>query len=84
METELRDNLLRCAETYAKSRGIGLPTLGRMAAGDWRFFSRLQTDSVTFTARKYDEVISWFSDQWPPDKEWPDGIARPTEAEAAQ
>jgi hypothetical protein len=81
MEDELRLNLLRCAEAYAKARGIGLPTLARLAAGDWRFFDRLSDGDKTFTARKYDEVIQWFSDNWPDDLAWVDGVARPARAE---
>jgi len=77
MENELRLNLLLCAETYAKLRGIGLPTLGRISAGDWRFFDRLRDDEKTFTARKYDEVLGWFSDNWPTDAKWPKGLDRP-------
>jgi hypothetical protein len=77
IETELRQNLLQCAEAYAKARGIGLPTLARMSAGDWRFFDRLRDDEKTFTARKYDEVIEWFSDNWPEGITWPKQVDRP-------
>lgn len=84
MENELRDNLLRCARAYAEARKLQLSTLGKLAVRDARFFTNLEGDATTFTARKYDEVIGWFSDQWPPDAEWPEGIARPTEAESVQ
>lgn len=80
MEDELRQNLLRCAEAYALAKGIGLPTLARQSAGDWRFFDRLNDDAKTFTARKYDEVISWFSANWPEGVEWPPQLARPEAA----
>jgi hypothetical protein len=76
MEDELRQNLLRCAEAYAQARGIGLPTLARMSAGDWRFFDRLRDDEKTFTARKYDEVVDWFSRNWPDGVDWPHGVGR--------
>jgi hypothetical protein len=80
MENELRENLLKCASAYADEREISLSTLGRLAAGDWRFFDNLNKDDKTFTARKYDEVVRWFSDNWPDDLSWPDGISRsPTE-----
>jgi hypothetical protein len=80
MENELRDNLLKCATVYAEQRGISLSTLGRLAAGDWRFFENLNKDDKTFTARKYDEVVQWFSNNWPDDLVWPDGVSRtPTE-----
>lgn len=82
MENELRSNLLACATLYAEKREIGLSTLGRLAAGDWRFFDNLNKDDKTFTARKYDEVLAWFSRNWPDGTEWPHGIERPVEAAA--
>jgi len=83
MERELKDNLLRCAETFAQVRGFALPTVGRLAAGDWRFFTRVQDEEKSFTVRKYDEVIGWFSENWPPETKWPREIARPPESAAA-
>jgi hypothetical protein len=80
MEEELSLNLLRCAQIYAAAKGMELSTLARLSAGDWRFFSNLQADGKTFTARKYDHVIQWFSDRWPSDKDWPVGIPRPEPA----
>jgi hypothetical protein len=77
METELRSNLMACASAYAKSREVSLATLGRLAAGDWRFFDRLDDEGKTFTARKYDEVISWFSERWPDGVDWPSEVVRP-------
>jgi hypothetical protein len=83
MENELRDNLLLCATAYSAASKRGLSTLGRLAAGDWRFFEHLNDDQRTFTARKYDEVIQWFSDNWPETAVWPEAVARPTAAEQA-
>lgn len=83
MENELRDNLLACATAYAAVTPRGLSTLGRLAAGDWRFFDYLQDDSRTFTARKYDEVIQWFSANWPEAATWPVSVARPADLERA-
>lgn len=80
METELRSNLMACASAFAASRKVSLATLGRLAAGDWRFFDRLDDDAKTFTARKYDEVISWFSERWPEDVTWPSEVSRPAAA----
>lgn len=77
MEEELRLNLLRCAEAYASAKGMELSTLARLAAGDWRFFKNLNADDKTFTARKYDEVLQWFSNNWPSDTEWPAKLPRP-------
>jgi len=77
MEDQLRRNLNRCAAAFRRERDIGSATLGRLAAGDWRFFDRLGEEGKTFTARKYDEIIQWFSDNWPANAVWPDGVARP-------
>lgn len=78
METELRSNLMACASAYAAARSVSISTVGRLAAGDWRFFDRLDDDAKTFTARKYDEVIVWFSERWPDDAVWPAQVARPS------
>jgi hypothetical protein len=83
MEHELRSNLLACAEIFASNKQIGLSTLGRIAAGDWRFFNNLSADDKTFTARKYDEVLAWFSSHWPESAAWPAGVIRPEPARAA-
>jgi hypothetical protein len=83
MENELRDNLLKCATAYSAVTKRGLSTLGRLAAGDWRFFDHLSNDQRTFTARKYDEVIDWFAANWPDTAKWPEGVARPATVEQA-
>ncbi|MDP1866966.1 MAG: hypothetical protein Q8L13_11585 [Bradyrhizobium sp.] len=77
MEEELRQNLNRCLAAFMAQRDIGVATVGRLAAGDWRFFDRLGEAGKTFTARKYDEVIDWFSENWPANAVWPEGVSRP-------
>jgi hypothetical protein len=75
METELRHNLKACAEAYAAARKLETTTVARLAANDWRFFDRL--DEKTFTIRKYDQILAWFSANWPEDVPWPEGVTRP-------
>lgn len=65
------------AKAFQVVRPLGLSTLGRMAAGDWRFFHHLEDESKTFTARKYDQVMLWFSENWPSGADWPAEVARP-------
>jgi hypothetical protein len=77
MEYDLKHHLLSCATAFAQQRNVKLTTLGRMAANDSPFFTRLADARTSFTARKYDENIQWFSDHWPADLEWPHGVARP-------
>ena len=80
MEQELIRNLLTLAQAYSAKRTVSLATLGRQAAGDWRFFDHLCDSTKTFTARKYDQIMGWFSENWPEDLPWPAGIARPQKA----
>lgn len=82
MESELRTNLRSCAEAFAAARGIEISTVGRIAAGDWRFFDRI-LDGKSFTARKYDEVMRWFADNWPAEAAWPHGVPMPSKRVAA-
>lgn len=77
MERELIRNLMSVAAAYQTARSISLSTLGRQAAGDWRFFDHLGDATKTFTAKKYDQVMAWFSDNWPDGAEWPAAILRP-------
>ena len=77
MEEQLRQNLILCASAFVERRSLGFATLGRLAAGDWRFFDHLSKDTKTFTARKYDEVMRWFHLNWPPAAVWPDSVSRP-------
>ena len=84
MEKELAQHLITVAEAYAAANdGVQLTTLARRAAGDWRFFDRLRDEDKTFTARKYDEVIRWFSDRWPPATCWPAAVPRPAPSDLA-
>jgi hypothetical protein len=83
MENELRLNLLRCADEFILRKGMSLATVGRLAAGDWRFFDRLREGEKTFTARKYDEVIGWLAANWPDAATWPSDVPRPTLVEVA-
>jgi hypothetical protein len=72
-----KGKLLACAEAYAAQKNIKLTTLGRLVTNDSPFFSRLRADRGSFTVRKYDEVLRWFSTNWPDDIAWPDGVERP-------
>lgn len=83
MEQTLKDNLITCAVAFADKKGIALSTLGRIAANDSPFFDRLRDGRKTFTARKYDEIMEWFSCNWPEDLDWPKAIVRPQVQEPA-
>lgn len=77
METDLRRHLETCAATFANATNREASTVARLAAGDWRFFDRL-TEGASFTARKYDVIMGWFSENWPSSHPWPTGVPRPS------
>jgi len=81
MEQSLKNNLLACADAFVAKRKVRLTTLGRMVANDSPFFARLREDNKSsFTARKYDEIMRWFSDHWPAGADWPRSVPRPLNA----
>ncbi|MBS7545084.1 hypothetical protein [Ancylobacter oerskovii] len=80
MEHELRSNLIACAEAFASARDLKLSTVGRLVANDGQFFERIKSGS--FTARKYDEAIRWFDENWPDSGSWPVAVARPSQGGA--
>jgi len=76
METELARHLLTLCDQFAEARQLGEATVGRHCAADGRFFPRIR-DGRTFTAKKYDEVVAWFSQHWPNEVRWPVDVPRP-------
>jgi hypothetical protein len=75
MEHELRNHLLALAEAYSAATGKSRTKIAEAAAGDRSFFTRIETSG--FTARKWDHVVGWFSDNWPPGASWPTQVPRP-------
>lgn len=78
METQLAQNLLTLAAIYGAAKQIEETTVGRHIASDGKFFVRLRAGETTFTARKYDEVVSSFSAKWPDGVKWPSAVSVPS------
>lgn len=76
MEDDLKEHLLTCAASYCAATGLADSTVGRVVTADGRFFERLR-DGKTFTVKKYDDVIRWFSANWPDAVVWPDNVPKP-------
>lgn len=77
MEKQLRDHLLALASQYVAFTGCGFSTLARRCRNDSGFFDRLQQIDKSFTVRTFDEVVAWFSKNWPDGCEWPADMAQP-------
>jgi hypothetical protein len=60
-----------------------MATVAKRAAGDWRFFDRLDDPDKSFTVRLYDRVMVFFSTNWPAGVDWPGDIDRPPRNAAA-
>lgn len=76
MEKKLSENLLLLCDVYKNGKSLKETTVGRLCAADGRFFARIR-EGKTFTAKKYDEVITWFSHHWPHGLDWPGSVERP-------
>ena len=68
--------LIDLAQRFASARNISLWRVGFLAAGDGKFFDRLQAGR-TCTLRVAHAVVRYMSDRWPDGTEWPAGIPRP-------
>ena len=85
IEPQARRNILRLVETYCEATGFKVSGVSRRAHGDAGFFDLLKnqeqkhrkfghrTDKKgSVTLRVYDQLISWFTTNWPPDTEFPE------------
>jgi hypothetical protein len=77
MENTLRASLVATADAFALAENCALSTVSRRCRNDSAFFRRIADVEKSFTLRTFDEVMQWFSDNWPPGHEWPDGVDRP-------
>lgn len=71
MENELRTTLLSTADAYAVAAGCGITTVARRVKNNAGFFKGIRDPQKSFTARTFDEVMRWFSGNWPEGKEKP-------------
>lgn len=80
LEQTLRQNLLTLARVYCRAEGRKLSGVSWAVAGDNRFLDALAERSGSrkandrrgsFTVRKYDQIVEWFSANWPDGVAWP-------------
>jgi hypothetical protein len=83
MEKELVANLSAVFAAFAQASNLSSSTIWLRAAKDARFMTRVEGGG-SFTVKTYDAVISWFSANWPESAIWPESVARPFPAEAAE
>ena len=82
MGPRLTKNLLTLANIHVTATGGAMSSLSKKAHSDSAFFDRLAAGKISFSVRKYDEIIVWFYRHWPDGAAWPAGIDLPTVREA--
>jgi hypothetical protein len=83
MKETARINLTILATEFASASDISLQAIGQRALKDNTFFVRLGAGSG-FTVDTYDRLIRWFSKNWPDGVAWPSEIERLDAREAAE
>lgn len=70
-ESFMRAALIAQAEAYAAHLGLSLGYVSRLAFLDARVIDKLKSGDGSFTARKFDEAMAYFDDNWPPGRSRP-------------
>ena len=70
------DELLLVARAYADAAGISLGSAGRRSCGNDKIFLRL-ADGRGCHSQSLKRAAQWFTENWPADVAWPDGVSRP-------
>lgn len=76
----LRGNITRLFDAYCSATGAGRVALSVIVARDPKFVKSYLTRDMRIGT--YDLVVSRFSEIWPPNLKWPEGIQRPATAPA--
>ena len=76
MEQALRAALLDLAARYEAATGQSPAAVGKRALNDNTFFARIH-GGAGFNIKTLDKLLLWFSENWPDDLPWPEGVERP-------
>lgn len=75
------EQLLCVAEAYAKAEEIPRKTVSWRALGDSKKLDAIAA-GADIQASRFEQAMSWFSDNWPGRTAWPKGVKRPAPSEA--
>jgi hypothetical protein len=70
------EQLLTVARAYAAIERIELSTVSSRALDDGKKLGAIE-GGADIQVRRLERAMRWFSDNWPPSSEWPDGVPRP-------
>lgn len=71
-----RQHLLGLIDAFAAAKGLSgsrVTTLAMNSGSVYRFLR----EGKDITVGRLESAVRWFSDNWPADLPWPEGIARP-------
>lgn len=72
----LIDQLLTVCGAYTEARGLSRSRVSTIVFNDGKIIDRL-LGGTDITVGRLETAMRWFSDNWPADTAWPEGIARP-------
>lgn len=73
------EQILALADAYGAARGVKDATVSTLVFADGKRIQAIR-DGRDLGVRTAMKAFQWFSDHWPADVEWPDGIDRPAPA----
>ena len=77
----MTDDLMTIARSYGASLGLELSTVSWRALGDTKKLAAIDAGSDIQVGR-CEKTLQWFSDNWPANTDWPEGIERPSRSKA--
>lgn len=76
-------NLLALADVYRQATGIEDRTISSRVFSDGKKLSALR-GGADITVSRFNDALQWFSDNWPVQTDWPNGVYRPPVVEVAK
>lgn len=70
------EHLLRLSDIYSAALGVAEKTTSYRVFGDSKKFAALRSGSDIGVAR-FNQAFGWFSNNWPANAQWPQGVYRP-------
>lgn len=73
---DYRSRLLLLAHTYCAAANLSMARVATLVHNQGAFFKRLE-EGAGCTVDTYEKCLQWFSDHWPAETPWPEGVMRP-------
>ena len=77
----LTEQLIKTADRYCELARLSRSRVSTLIFGDGMRLEGIATGKDLNT-RSFERAMAWFSDRWPEQAIWPEGVIRPEPAEA--